>query len=202
MIQFWVLRITGNNFFIINCFIKPRIKPRFFFDWMKYLFLISLSVISLTGCKLSDTTPVDAAVSPAVIGSVQLQSATFNTDTILVNGALSPDDDLTISTTAYATVKVISDIQAVSVVIMNNTGDTQYGSGTLYDNGEKPDSVPHDSIFSGTVSFSILYLSPIRALSFRAATVALSCRKRWVSVSVYAEGSMLISMTVHASGAR
>lgn len=111
----------------------------------------------LAACEKTVETPLGSDYSHPFLESISVSPEGFNTDTILVNGQINPQDLITISFVCSAAVANAMNLPAanVSYRITRPVDDTFYGSGLLRDDGISPDITANDGVYTDSIEFSI-----------------------------------------------
>lgn len=111
----------------------------------------------MAGCEKTGDGLIESKGIPPVLKEVALSPSSINTDSIGTGTAQSPQDNVQIKTTVTATVQHADNPGGVTVTA---TARRDLGSGTLSsvqlnDDGQSPDALRGDGIYSGTISFEI-----------------------------------------------
>lgn len=111
----------------------------------------------LLSCEKSETGLIDQNGLPPRVYSATLTPSIVNSDTINVGAERTPDDLLSIPLTVLVRVSGETSGSRLSVpVILFQDPRMPLYDGILHDDGVTPDSVSADSVYSGTIPFSIL----------------------------------------------
>ena len=104
--------------------------------------------------SIDDPAPLDTNYASVGLTAGSISPIKVNTDTILVNGSSTPNDNITL--TAIVSVKASNKGNTLSVTcsMVDLTLSSSFGAATMQDNGIFPDAIANDSIYTGTVTFS------------------------------------------------
>jgi hypothetical protein len=128
---------------------------------MKHSILYSLLLLAAAfavvnvRCKLEDTSVIEPTTETLYLTSISVSPNTVNTDSIFVNGAQTPNDDIRLTALVYAKSNKSENQLSVSASVRAFNQNSVINSANLNDNGIFPDIVKGDSIFSGNVEYII-----------------------------------------------
>lgn len=110
-----------------------------------------------TSCERTVDSPQDVDYSRPYLHDLQIFPETFNTDTILVNGQVNPQDVISLSLNCIVVVDepTGSGPSNVRYSVTLPAEDRLYAQGILKDDGMNPDLGRGDGIYAGTVTFAI-----------------------------------------------
>jgi len=138
-------------------FKKPRsvFSARFcrHFVWPAFFILL---VVLLGSCERKQSGVVDSTGIAPLLAQVTLSPSGINSDSINVGANRQPNDLLTITTTLAARVQANSQ-RPISVTYSITSSDSlnTVSRGALLDDGQDPDQLKGDGVFSGKASFQI-----------------------------------------------
>lgn len=115
---------------------------------------ILVSLLCFSCSTVENPVPVDTDYASLLLREGSIFPFTVNTDTVLVNGGATPNDNITIST--VVAVKASNKGNALSLLctIYDLAKSKTFGNGTLNDNGSFPDLIANDSVYTGKVTFT------------------------------------------------
>ncbi len=110
-----------------------------------------------SSCERTVDSPQDVDYSRPYLHDLQIFPETFNTDTILVNGQVNPQDIIPLSLNCIVVVDepAGSGPSNVRYAVTLPSEDRLYAQGILKDDGVSPDLGRGDGIYAGTVTFEI-----------------------------------------------
>ncbi len=113
-----------------------------------------ISAFFSTCSTVENPLPVDTDYASLLLMNGSILPFTVNSDTVLINGGATPNDNITVS--AVVAVKASNKGNALSLfcTIYDPARSKTFGNGTLNDNGSAPDAIANDSIYTGTVTFT------------------------------------------------
>jgi hypothetical protein len=124
-----------------------------------FLFLIVLSLLSISGCEKKNDAVVDPNNNAPELSNASFSISIVNTDTMNIAGqGHSPDDTLTIRGNANVSVVFPGDNKETSSVrysVTNSSFSSPLSEGELHNDGVIPDAKANDSIYSGYIEFQI-----------------------------------------------
>jgi len=125
-----------------------------------YILLITLSGIFLNSCEKESTNPLDVSLNQPYISRILVSPDNIDTDTILVNGEIHPNDNLTITTTVGAKITVGEDPNIIGAVHVQfyfpgSSSSIMRGQLTQTDPPASVTLLPNEVYYSATVSFRL-----------------------------------------------
>ncbi|MGD1044675.1 MAG: choice-of-anchor X domain-containing protein [Bacteroidota bacterium] len=125
-----------------------------------FLFIIILSLLSISGCEKKYTSIVDSTGNAPIINDASFSVFVVNTDTIYTAGQSlhNPNDTLTIRGIAKVRAISFGDEKEISIVGFSVNGfnfSSSLAEGVLHDDGVSPDAKANDSVYSGYIEFQI-----------------------------------------------
>jgi hypothetical protein len=122
---------------------------------MKSQTILIIFVFALWGCELKHSNVLDPIPSTPVLLSARLSQNEINTDTITTNNSQAPLTSIPITIRVYAAADMKGLAGQITASVTDPLRSTSYTTVALANNGVTPDSSSADSIFSGTLSFTI-----------------------------------------------
>ncbi len=121
-----------------------------------YTFILSFLVLSLFfSCStVENPLPVETDYASLLLREGSISPFIVNTDTILVNGGTTPNDNITILTVVKVKASSNGNTLSLFCTISDPAKSKTFGIGTLNDNGSSPDAIANDSIYTGNISFT------------------------------------------------
>ncbi len=105
-------------------------------------------------CSIENITPIDTDYASLLLKEGSISPFIVNTDTVLVNGGTTSNDNITVSSTVTIKASNKGNNLSLSCTIYDLAKTNSFGSAALNDNGTIPDAVAGDSIYTGKVSFT------------------------------------------------
>lgn len=122
---------------------------------LKYLCLVFILAASNVRCKLDTSGVIEPTTETLVLSSIVITPDSVNTDSIFVNGTQTPDDNITLTTTIYVKANRFGNQISLSASVKDFRQGFTLNSVSLKDDGIFPDGVMGDSVYTGTVHFSV-----------------------------------------------
>lgn len=116
--------------------------------------VIILAVINLR-CTLEDSSIIEPTTESLFIRSINVSPDTINTDSIFVNGGQTPADDIHLASVVAVKANRFKSQVNITCDVATFKDHAQIESATLNDDGISPDQFAGDSIYTGTVAYSI-----------------------------------------------
>ncbi|MEW5797417.1 MAG: hypothetical protein AB1728_00290 [Bacteroidota bacterium] len=113
-----------------------------------------LAVINLQ-CSLEDSSVIEPTVETLTVSSITITPDSVNTDSIFVNGAQTPNDNISLATNVFVKANRNRNQISLSTSIKVFQNNSSIGFASLNDEGIFPDVIGGDSIYSGSVDFSV-----------------------------------------------
>lgn len=115
---------------------------------------ILLALINLR-CALEDSDIIESTIESLVVSSISITPDSVNTDSIFVNGAQTPNDNIFLATNVFVKANRNRNQISLSTSIKVFQNNSSIGFASLNDEGIFPDATGGDSIYSGSVDFSV-----------------------------------------------
>ncbi len=116
--------------------------------------IILVSSLFLSCSLVENPTPIDTNYASLLLREGSIFPFTANTDTILVNGGATSNDNITISARVEVKASNKGNTLSLFCTIYDAAKSKSFGNGTLNDNGSFPDGIANDSIYTGNISFT------------------------------------------------
>jgi hypothetical protein len=123
-----------------------------------FLFIIILSVLSLSGCEKKYNTIVDSLGNAPALSNASFSFSVVNTDTINIAGQSSRSSNDTLTIKGIAKVNVVSSAGEKEIAVVGyslNNFNSSFSDGMLHDDGIFPDVKANDTVYTGYVEFQI-----------------------------------------------
>lgn len=115
---------------------------------------VLLAVINLQ-CSLENSSVIEPTAETLTVSSITITPDSVNTDSIFVNGAQTPNDNISLATHVFVKANRNRNQISLSASIKVFQNNSSIGFASLNDEGIFPDVIGGDSIYSGSTDFSV-----------------------------------------------